>query len=138
MRCALELVMTATIKAEEEAARKAIEKQREEMKKRERTLKYCEKLGEELERKAEKGQMPTATMKFDYYHCPIASTCKDYADHRLSYRSYDGDVNFELMAEWFAQYCFIIEIKKFEFWRYGWGVCNGYEMVISPAMECVK
>lgn len=138
MKCALELVMTATIKAEEEAIRKALEKQREEAEKRERTLKYCEKLGEEMERKAEKGQMPTASMRFDYFHRPITSTCKDYADGRLSYRGYDEAVDFELMAEWFAQYCFTIEIKKFDFWRYGCGVCNGYEIVISPNPECVK
>ena len=139
MRCALELVMTATIKAEEKAAFKALREQEERERKRANTIRYCEKLGERLEKKADKGELPQTSFYCDKWDKrPLVSTYSDYADKRLSYREDGDELDLELLKEWFAQYCFDVAVNEYGYYRYGCGYCKGYEIVISPAMECVK
>lgn len=139
MKCALELMMTATIRAEEEAALKILREQEVRERKRVNTIRYCEKLGERLEQMAEKGNIPQTSFYCDKWdNRPLVSTHSDYADKRLSYKASGDELDLELLKEWFAKYCFDVAIKEYGHYRYGWGYCKGYEVVISPAMECVK
>ena len=135
----MELIMTATIKAEEEAIRQAIEEQQKKERQRAYTLRYCEKLGEQLEAIAETGKTPKVIFycgKWDTR--PLAPTYNDYADKRLSYRTNGESLDLELMAEWFAQYCFCVSIKEYGYYTYGCGYCSGLEVLIAPDPECIK
>lgn len=157
MKCAIELMTIAAVRAEEvakeeeiriarEKARQeelakqeAARKEREVIERRERTIRYCEQFGADLEKEANKGKTPTITFRCDgrYIGELLKSTWDEYADRRLSYRSCSGSIDFELMAEWFAPYCFEMKFKEFEYWRYWSGLVRGYIVTIEPQPECI-
>lgn len=139
MKCALELMATAAIKAEEIEREKKLTEQREREAKRIRTIRYCEKLGNQLEALAEKGKKPfTSFYCSGYNHRPLTATFSDYADKRLSYKCCGEALDLQVMANWFADFCFVVTLKKFDYYAYGCGLCSGYEVVISPKAECLQ
>ena len=78
MKCALELMMTAAVKAEENKEKELLAKQREREAKRIRTIRYCEKLGNQLEALAEKGKKPSTSFYCSgYNHRPLTATFSD-------------------------------------------------------------
>ncbi len=138
MRCALELVATATIIAEENARIEEIRRLKEQEEKRIRTIQLCEELGVKLEIMAERGTLPTISFYCDSYGRRLMETYNDYADKRLSYRVIGESINFQTLAEWFAQYCFETTVSDFGYYRYGCGWCCGYVIKISPKPECLS
>ena len=58
MRCALDLQLTAKIKADEMAVQEALLKQREREKRKVNTIAFCERVGKQLEELAESCQTP--------------------------------------------------------------------------------
>lgn len=139
MKCALELMATAAVKAEEIEREKKLTEQREREAKRIRTIRYCEKLGNQLEALAEKGKNPSTSFYCTgYNHRPLTETFSDYADKRLSYKCCGEALDLQVMANWFADFCFIVTLKKFNYYAYGFGLCSGYEVVISPKAECLQ
>ena len=138
MKCALELQVIATVKAEENRraeieaeTRKAIAIQKE-------TIAECERIGVILEELAEKGKSPIYRFYVDRYWQVLKETYKDYADHRLSYNPTSLEIDINTMKKWFKQYCFDVEIKNFRFYQYWFGVRSGGEIIIRPSAECLK
>lgn len=137
MKCALELQMIATVRAEKlleeenarrEAAHQAIVAE---------TLAFCEKLGQDLEKLAEKGKFPKLEfMSSSDLNQVLVPTYRDYADHRESYTP-SGNFNFEVLKNWFAEYCFEVQLHKTYGWRYFWGEISMYRVIISPKAECL-
>lgn len=139
MKCALELMATAAVKAEEIEREKKLTEQREREAKEIRTIRYCEKLGSQLEALAEKGKNPSTSFYCTgYSHQPLTATFSDYADKRLSYKCCGEALDLQIMANWFAGFCFTVTLKEFDYYAYGCGLCSGYEVVISPKAECLQ
>ena len=139
MKCAMELMAISAVKAEEIEKEKKLFEQREREAKRARTIRYCEKLGNQLEALAEKGKKPSVSFHCSSYNYrPLTSTFNDYADKRLSYKCCGEPLDLQVMANWFANFCFAVTLKKFNYYTYGLGLCSGYEVVISPKAECLQ
>ena len=138
MKCALELQMIATIKAEENRRAEIEAEKRKAMAVQKETIAECERIGAILEELAEKGKSPIYRFYVDRYWQVLKETYKDYADHRLSYRPTSLKIDINTMEKWFKQYCFDVEIKKFHFYQYLLGVCRGSEIIIRPSAECLK
>lgn len=138
MRCAMELMVTATVRAEEIARENAARVMRETQAKIARTTVYCEKLGAELEKMADNGKKPVTSFVCDKWDCrPLVATNRDYADQRISYKRCGDGLDLELVAEWFASYCFEVAVEDFHYWCYGCGRCSGYKVTISPKPACI-
>lgn len=139
MKCAMELMMTATVRAEEIAREEALHIARIRAAKRANTIKYCEELGNSLETMANKGKKPTITFFCNKYNTkPIKATTHEYADHRISYVVCGESLDLELMAEWFNPYCFNVIIEDFNYWNYGCGRSDGYKVTIAPKPACIS
>lgn len=145
MKCAMELMMTATVKAEENARRaeemakeEAIRIARKEAAKITNTIKYCEELGHSLEAIANKGKKPTVSFFCDKKGTRLKETTREYADRRLSYTSCGETLNLEVMAEWFDPYCFDVIIEDFQYWKYTCGRVDGYKVTITPKPVCIN
>ena len=139
MKCAMELMVIATVKAKEIEKEKKLSEQREREAKRVRTILYCEKLGNQLEALAENGEKPSISFYCTgYNHRPLTSTFSDYADRRLSYKCCGEPLDLQVMAKWFADFCFAVTLEKFDYYSYGCGICSGYKVVISPKAECLQ
>jgi hypothetical protein len=138
MKCALELVTVATMIAEQKAKEEAERKARLEAEKRERTLAFCEKIGEKLEEKANQGNKPCYYFDCTNRYEPMRSTRKEYADGRESHIVTDGNMSLKLMKEWFKPYCFIVKVEEMQYWHYGCGHKNGYSISIVPDPDCLK
>ena len=138
MRCAMDLMVTATVRAEEIARENAARVAREAQAKIARTIAYCEKLGAELEKMADKGKKPVVSFVCDKRDCrPLVATNREYADHRTSYNPCGDSLDLELMAEWFAPYCFEVAVEDFHYWNYGCGRWSGYKVTIAPKPACI-
>lgn len=138
MKCAMELMMTATVRAEEIAREEAIRIARMKAAKRTNTIKYCEELGYSLEAMANKGKKPTVTFFCDKHDTrPMKATTREYADHRTSYVVCGESLDLGLMAEWFDSYCFNVVIEDFHYWNYGCGRNEGYKVTIVPKPICI-
>lgn len=137
MKCAMELMTVATVRAEEIKIEEAIRKEREAKEKRERTIAYCERLGNLLESKANAGKIPETNFVCSSDGCLLSATTSDYADRRISYNKTKVVIDFALMAEWFAQYCFEVNLRDFEYWYYGCGKWHGYNVIIRPKPVCI-
>ena len=149
MKCAMELMTTAAVRAEELAREKAERAKREEEErvkcaKREaeanikETLILCEKIGAEFEKQANAGEKYLIyTVKCDKYYRPLAEGTK-YADGSQSYFTFGKALNLKIMANWFANYCFEIKLYKSSYREYGCGYRDGYEVVITPAPSCIN
>jgi hypothetical protein len=133
----MELTVVAKTRANELAMEEALRKKKQAEEMRARTIAYCEKLGERLEGLAITGKKPMVDFYCDRYYRPQAETNKDYADHRLSYRSIDGVLDMDYLTEWFKAYCFEVSITDVCMWHYGCGECKGFRVVIKPAPECI-
>ena len=138
MKCALELQMIATVKAEENRRAEIEAEKRKAMILQKETIAECERIGAILEELAEKGKSPIYRFYIDRYWVVLKETYKDYADRRLSYRPTSLKIDINTMKEWFKQYCFDVEIKDFRFYQYLFGVCRGGEIIIRPSAECLK
>lgn len=137
MKCALELMATASVKAEENAKKEAERIAREKAARRAYTIKYCEKLGELLEEKANRGERLTTSFCCSEDAIPLTHSYSQYSDHRKSYY-FDGEsLDLDFVAEWFDTYCFKVTIEHIRYWRYGFGVQRGYEVNIIPNPECI-
>jgi hypothetical protein len=138
MKCALELMAIATVKAEEIAKAKAEREAREREERIKCAIQICEEIGAKLERMAEQGETPTYTLYVNRFYRTLNATTSEYADGRTSYYA-SRNVSFEMdyLKEWFAQYCFIVEKKSFDFWQYGSGEQTGYALTIKPNPECL-
>jgi hypothetical protein len=138
MKCAMELMMTATVRAEEIAKEEAIRDAHRRAVKRANTIKYCEELGNSLEAMANNGKKPTVTFFCDKYTTsPMKATTREYADHRTSYVVCGESLDLELMVEWFDSYCFNMVIEDFCYWRYNLGRNTGYKITIVPKPACI-
>lgn len=137
MRCAMDLMMTATVKAEEMVEAEALKKEREAIARTARTIAFCEKLGNELEAMANKGKKPEISFHITAGGRPMKATNREYADYRTSYIENGESIDTALMAEWFEPYCFEVVIERFRYWYYGCGQCWGYEITITPKPECL-
>lgn len=139
MKCALELQMKATVRAEEIRKAKIEAERKEKIAIRANTLAECERIGLILESEADKGKQP-------FYHFHVSNwdnrvlkeTREDYADRRVSYNSTTLKLDLDLMREWFAQYCFAVKLKEFYYYEYGCGCCSGWTVYIEPSAECLK
>lgn len=139
MKCALELVATATIRAEEIARAKEEQERAYRERIRTRTIEYCERLGEQLETLADNGKTPTLYFYCDSSNYVLTPTYKDYADGRLSYKiSNYTPINLHDLCNWFADYCFNVEVENFKYQRYGCGECSGKKITISPSPVCLE
>ena len=136
MRCAMDLMMTATVRAEEMAIAEAMRKEREAIARTTRTIAFCEKLGNELEAMANKGKKPEVSFYTDGNSKPMVATNREYADHRTSYVVNSESIDTVLMTEWFEPYCFEVVIKEFRYWDYGCGQRWGYKVTITPNPAC--
>lgn len=138
MKCAMELMMTATVRAEEIAKEEAVRIARVKATKRANTIKYCEELGNSLEAMANNGKNPTVAFFCDKYNTrPMKATTREYSDHRISYVVCGESLDLELMAEWFDPYCFNVAIEDFHYWNYGCGRSSGYKVTIAPKPACI-
>lgn len=138
MKCALELQMIATVKAEENRRAEAEAEKRKAMILQEKTIAECERIGMILEELAEKGKSPIYRFYVDRYWRVLKETYKDYADGRLSYNPTSLEIDINTMKKWFKQYCFDVEIKNFRFYQYWLGINSGGEIIIRPSAECLK
>lgn len=138
MKCALDLVATATLTAQANAQMEELRRQREAELLRSHTTRFCEKIGEELEALAHKGKQPVTSFHCDNTGNILTSTYGDYADNRLSYRLSGDYVDLNYVKQWFAQYCFDVTITQFGYYRYCWGYQHGYAVEVRPMPECLK
>ena len=138
MKCAMELVVIATAKAEEIEQAKLLAKQRAYEEKKARTLELCKRLGEQLEQLANAGKTPKITFQCDKWYQPLKPTCDDYSDGRLSYRGDGQEFDIEVLTEWFNSYCFAVSKEGFSYYRYSFGYCRGYAITIAPQPACLK
>ena len=139
MRCALDLQLTAKIKADEMAVQEALLKQREREKRKVNTIAFCERVGKQLEELAESGQTPQVCFRCEngQQHRFLTATRKDYADHRESYNPTGDGLDLEVMATWFGKYCFEVKCREDRVWHYGWGEVRCLYIVIAPKPECL-
>jgi hypothetical protein len=138
MKCAVELQLTAKVRAAEIAVEEEERKRQARKALRGKTILFCEQLGKVLESKADKGVNPIVSFYYDSFSGVMEQTHKDYADHRLSYRKTGLDIDLEYLAEWFNQYCFKVSIKSMTVWRYGWGQTDIQLITVSPAPQCIQ
>lgn len=136
MKCATELMAIAKVKAKEIARAEQEKRERETMARIARTIKHCEDLGNTLESMAEQGKEPSAVFYTDEYHRLMTPTYSRYADGRKSFIWSRESIDLEMLKEYFAQYCFNLTIKQFDYWCYGLGLNQGYVITISPAPKC--
>jgi hypothetical protein len=134
----MDLVATATIKAEEIRQEQLLVQQREYEVKKARTLELCEQLGERLERLANAGKTPKISFECDRWYQPLKPTHSDYSDQRLSYRVDGKCFDIDILTEWFNSYCFAVTTEDFPHYRYSWGHCHGYTITIAPQPACLK
>ena len=137
MKCAMELVATAAIRAEEIEAEKAREILQRKLAMRADTIALCESIGKKLEAMAQNGKCPIFQFALNACNYPLCETHSDYADKRLSYRMNGNPIDLEYLSEWFSQYCF--ETTNTTDWGYHYG--SGYIQIIkvkiSPSPECL-
>ena len=115
MKCAMELVVTATVKAEENARIEAERIRRAKEIKRKITAGFCEKLGAQLEDKAQRGVKPEVEFRCDKRGHLLTATTRQYADRRKSYIPDGSSLDLEFLVEWFDKYCFTVSSKEFHF-----------------------
>ena len=113
MKCAMELMVTATVKAEENARIEAERIRRAKEIKRKITVEFCEKLGAQLEDKAQRGVKPEVEFRCDKWGHPLTATTRQYADRRTSYIPDGSSLDLEFLVEWFDKYCFTVSSKEF-------------------------
>lgn len=137
MKCAAELVLKATTrKAEIEVTKKM----QEEIAKRNLiidTIKWCEKVGQHLESLADNGKSPCYHFVMSYTTV-MEETRKAYADRRLSWEYGKVKLDINTVKEWFAQYCFKVEIEETWGWVYGFGQVSFDSVTIKPDLNCLK
>ena len=140
MRCAFDLEMTAKVRAEENAKAELLRQQKEAMARTARTIDFCERLGRELEKKAENGEPPIIRFDCENRDFPrvLVATDKEYADHRTSHNPAGATFDLNLLKEWFAQYCFEVTCRERWTWNYGCGRMSYYWVTISPQPQCIK
>lgn len=138
MKCAMELMVTATVKAEENARIEAERIRRKKEIKRKITVEFCEKLGAQLEDKAQRGVKPEVEFRCDKWGHPLTATTRQYADRRTSYIPDESSLDLEFLVEWFDKYCFTVSSKEFHFWRYYYGEVPGLIITISPSPACLQ
>ena len=140
MKCAMELMVTAATRAEENASAWAAERAKEAVERRKNTIKYCEEIGDYLERMANNGKKPTKTFLCGGYlhYRVLGGTHSHYKDGRLSYYAISEEIDLDVMAEWFAPYCFIVKRKECRYWSYGSGEVTGCQVTIEPQPECIS
>jgi hypothetical protein len=137
MLCARELQKIADQKHEEQKAKNLILEAVLRKQKYERTLKWCEILGEQLITRANEGKSITTELMCTIGYLNILkATTSEYADHRESHYVVDGCIDIEQMKEWFAQYCFEVVTSRSWYWAYGYGqrACN--RIKIRPKPKC--
>lgn len=138
MKCALELQMLAAVKAEENAIAEAARKEAARRELIAKTIAFCEDIGVELEMLANKGKKP----RFEFM-CSwdldevLRATYRDYADRRESYTR-ASRFDMDTLKEWFANYCFDVQLDPTHGWRYNWGEIRMYRVTILPNAECLK
>ena len=132
MKNAFELVALAVVSNERNITLEEIRKQKEEIEKNNRTIIFCEEIGNELEELANNGLMPTYYFYTDNIGCVLKSTNRAYSDKRTSYYSNTEAYSFKKIKEYFEDYDFEVKFKNFEYWQHGFGKRNGYSISISP------
>lgn len=137
MKCAMELVATATIRAEEIEAEKAREILQRKLAMRADTIAFCESIGKQLEAMAQNGKCPACQFVLSRDNYPLYETYSDYADKRLSYRTNGNPIDLEYLSEWFSQYCFETTNTADWGYRYGYGYMEIVKVKISPNPECM-
>lgn len=138
MKCAMELVVTATAVAEAKKQAELLAKQRAYEEKKARTLELCERLGEQLEQFANAGKTPKLVFQCDRWYQPLKPTHNDYSDGRLSYRGDGKEFDIDVLTEWFNSYCFAVSKEAFSYYEYGCGYCRGYTITIAPQPACLQ
>ena len=140
MKCALELQIIATVREEEIRKEKEEAERKKALAIRTGTIAKCESIGSILEEMANNGKQPCYDFCIDKYNRPLIATNNQYADRRLSYHCSTNPtpIDFNLMKEWFAEYCFEISAEEFSYYHYGFGVCEGHKISIKPSAECLK
>lgn len=140
MKCALELVATAAVRANEIAEEKRIAAEQEMRQRRAYTEKLCEEIGAEMERMASKGKQPAFTFFCDEEDGgkQLKETRSDYADKRLSYFASGEKFSLKMMAQYFDKYCFQVSYCPKWVWRYGFGEVKAYQIKILPNPDCCK
>lgn len=137
MLCARELQMIADQKHEEQKAKDLILQAILKKQKYERTLKWCEILGEQLSARAREGKsLTTELVCTPGWRYVLKATTTEYADHRESYYVVDDCIDIEQMKEWFAQYCFEVVTSRSWYWNYGCGKCSCNRIRIRPRPKC--
>lgn len=137
MRCAMELQMTAMVKAEERARAEAARKMKAAAIIKAATIRKCEELGAQLEALADSGYRPYTSFYLTWNRV-LETTNKDYADHRLSYNVTSEEINLSVMREWFAQWCFKVTEHETYGWIYGAGEVPILRISIEPDAQCLK
>lgn len=138
MKCALELQMLAAVKAEENAIAEAARKEAARRELIASTIALCEGIGEELEKLANKGRKPQFEFMCSWdLNEVLRTTYRDYADRRESYTRL-SHFDMDTLKEWFANYCFDVQLDPTYGWRYNWGEIRMYRVIITPSAECLK
>lgn len=135
MKCAMELMMISAVNSVERRKEEEERKRKELQEICENTIAYCNELGNTIETLADEGRQPKVIFYITNDDHILTSTYRDYADHRLSYRG-GKKIDLDIMAEWFAKFCFRVEKEEFWYYRYGCGQNKGYKVIISPSPEC--
>lgn len=136
------MAMAVTRKAEMEE-QKRIKEENRKAQVIQNTLSWCEKVGQELEKKAFNGEKPIYTCIFSLENIDeevnlIKGIKGKYADpKRLSYERYGEKLSLELIKEWFSEFCFTVQTKESKYYQYGWGCLTRYDVVIKPNPNCL-
>jgi hypothetical protein len=151
MKCALELYSIR-----EDALKK---KRLEELKKDEEcrarqneiakySIQFCENyIGKELEKDAQKGLQPSLYIEGNVikdrlgkeYFCPLVEEPRNrYADGKRSYTiDRSKTIDLEVVRNYLAQFCFMVNTSHLEYYHYGFGKQDGIKLKITVNPECL-
>jgi len=140
MKCAGELI-AISLKVEEE---KRLERERraaEELRiLEERTINWCEEIGEVLEKQAMDGQPLKYNVLLAKYSNTIFRTVKEvssrYCDCREDYEINWDKLHLPTIIKFFEEYCFETVLEDFVIYSYGRGPLNACKITIKPAPQC--
>ena len=110
-------------------------------------IEFCEKIGKELEEKAQARQPLEYFVKLDtttnkYGHEVARTLVKDsygYADGTASYHATsDGEFSFEVMQDYFKMHCIETKVSDSCYARYGWGSlsCKLLRVYVPANLKC--
>lgn len=148
MKCAGELITISLENAEKKRIREEqerLERERVAAERlrilKEKTVNWCEKIGEILEKKA----IDSQPLEYDVILCNsfenVYFTYKKvpsrYSDNRDDYDiNWSEEIHLPTIIEFFKKYCFEVSFCNTWVYRYRNGECKALKLFIKPAPQC--